>query len=47
MIVLMRGDLLKDEARALVNPVNCVGVMGAGLAFKFRAFSLENYQRLS
>ncbi len=44
MIVLMRGDLLKDEARALVNPVNCVGVMGAGLAFQFRTFSLENYR---
>lgn len=30
------GDLLDDDAQALVNPVNCVGVMGKGLAKAFR-----------
>lgn len=30
------GDLLEDDARALVNPVNCVGVMGKGLALQFK-----------
>lgn len=30
------ADLFKSEAEALVNPVNCVGVMGAGLAKEFR-----------
>jgi O-acetyl-ADP-ribose deacetylase (regulator of RNase III) len=44
MIVLMNGDLFLDDATVLVNPVNCVGVMGAGLAFKFRAFSKDNYR---
>lgn len=33
--IIERGDLLQDKAEALVNPVNCVGVMGAGLAKAF------------
>ncbi len=33
------GDLLKAEAQTLVNTVNCVGVMGKGIALEFkRAF---------
>lgn len=31
-----RGDLLRAGADALVNTVNCVGVMGAGLALQFK-----------
>jgi O-acetyl-ADP-ribose deacetylase (regulator of RNase III) len=31
------GDLLSSGAEALVNTVNCVGVMGAGLAKQFAA----------
>jgi O-acetyl-ADP-ribose deacetylase (regulator of RNase III) len=30
------GDLFASSARTLVNPVNCVGAMGAGLAAEFR-----------
>jgi O-acetyl-ADP-ribose deacetylase (regulator of RNase III) len=30
------GDLFTSGANTLVNPVNCVGVMGAGLAAEFR-----------
>lgn len=30
------GDLLKSTCRALVNPVNCMGVAGAGLAKQFQ-----------
>jgi O-acetyl-ADP-ribose deacetylase (regulator of RNase III) len=30
------GDLFASSAYTLVNPVNCVGVMGAGLAAEFR-----------
>jgi hypothetical protein len=26
------GNILDDDAEALVNPVNCVGIMGRGLA---------------
>ena len=36
MIIETYGDLLKADAEALVNPVNTVGVMGAGLARQFR-----------
>jgi O-acetyl-ADP-ribose deacetylase (regulator of RNase III) len=31
-----RGDLFKSKAQVLVNPVNCVGVMGAGIAKEFK-----------
>lgn len=30
------GDIFESECEALVNPVNCVGVMGAGLAKEFK-----------
>jgi len=36
MIKLTRGDILKADAEALVNTVNCVGVMGRGIALQFR-----------
>lgn len=36
MITVRRGDMFAEEVDALVNPVNCVGVMGAGLALEFK-----------
>jgi O-acetyl-ADP-ribose deacetylase (regulator of RNase III) len=36
MITYLRTSLFKSEAQTLVNPVNCVGVMGKGLAASFR-----------
>ncbi|MFH1919319.1 MAG: macro domain-containing protein, partial [Planctomycetota bacterium] len=36
MIELQRGDILKADADVLVNTVNCVGVMGRGIALQFR-----------
>jgi len=35
MIELRQGDILKAKADALVNTVNCVGVMGRGIALQF------------
>lgn len=32
MITIMSGDMFANPADAVVNPVNCVGVMGKGLA---------------
>ena len=32
MLKYLQGDIMKDDAQALVVPVNCVGVAGAGLA---------------
>jgi O-acetyl-ADP-ribose deacetylase (regulator of RNase III) len=36
MLTFRSGDLFDSTAVALVNPVNCVGVMGAGLALEFK-----------
>jgi O-acetyl-ADP-ribose deacetylase (regulator of RNase III) len=35
-ITLVQGDLFSSRAQTLVNTVNCVGVMGAGIAKEFR-----------
>ncbi|WP_258940544.1 macro domain-containing protein [Actinomadura luteofluorescens] len=44
MIVERAGDLLQDDAQALVNPVNTVGVMGKGLALQFKRAHPENFE---
>lgn len=36
MIRFMHGNLFESKAEALVNTVNCVGVMGKGIAYQFR-----------
>lgn len=36
MITYQTGDIFKAEAEALVNTVNCVGVMGRGIALQFK-----------
>jgi O-acetyl-ADP-ribose deacetylase (regulator of RNase III) len=43
MIELMRGDIFETQAEALVNPVNCVGHMGRGLAAQFKRAFPENF----
>src|SRR5215467_4152919 len=43
MTELTRGDILAAEAEALVNTVNCVGVMGRGIALQFRKAFPENF----
>ena len=41
MIEITTGDILKAKADALVNTVNCVGVMGRGIALQFsKAFPM-------
>lgn len=32
----IKGNIFTSTAEVLVNPVNCVGIMGAGLALEFR-----------
>jgi O-acetyl-ADP-ribose deacetylase (regulator of RNase III) len=44
MIDFTSGDLLKCEADALVNAVNCVGVMGRGIALQFKHAFPENFR---
>ena len=43
MIRSTQGDILKAEAEALVNTVNCVGVMGRGIALQFKRAYPENF----
>lgn len=38
------GDLLTEDAEALVNTVNCVGVMGRGIALQFKKAFPENFR---
>jgi len=38
------GDILREDAEALVNTVNCVGVMGRGIALQFRKAWPENFK---
>lgn len=39
-----KGDLLKADAEAVVNTVNCVGVMGRGIALQFKNAFPENFK---
>jgi O-acetyl-ADP-ribose deacetylase (regulator of RNase III) len=38
------GDIFKTDAKSIVNPVNCVGVMGKGLAKQFKQQFPEYYK---
>ncbi len=44
MIKYITGNLLLDDAQALVNTVNTVGVMGKGIALQFRETFPDNYK---
>ena len=44
MIRFTTGDILAAQAEALVNTVNCVGVMGRGVALQFRQAFPANYE---
>ena len=39
-----QGDILHDDAEALVNTVNCVGIMVLGIAPQFRNAFPENFR---
>jgi len=43
MIEFATGDILQDEAEAIVNSVNCVGVMGRGVALQFKKAWPDNF----
>src|SRR6516164_7422365 len=44
MIEYRTGDILKADAEALVNTVNCVGIMGRGIALQFKNKFPENFR---
>src|ERR1700726_196399 len=43
MIDFKTGDLFSEPAEALVNTVNCVGIMGRGVALQFKRAFPENF----
>lgn len=44
MIEFRTGDILQADAEALVNTVNCVGVMGRGVALQFKEAFPANFR---
>lgn len=44
MIEYKSGDIFAEDTEALVNSVNCVGVMGRGIALQFRKAFPENFK---
>ena len=44
MIEFKTGDIFESDAEALVNAVNCVGVMGRGIALQFKNKYPENFK---
>jgi len=44
MMQYKTGDIFKEDAEAIVNTVNCVGVMGRGIALQFKKTYPENYK---
>lgn len=44
MLRYVRGDILDADAEALVNTVNCVGVMGRGIALRFKEAFPDNFK---
>jgi O-acetyl-ADP-ribose deacetylase (regulator of RNase III) len=45
MLEFKRGNLLHENVEALVNAVNCVGVMGKGIALHFKNAYPENFRQ--
>jgi O-acetyl-ADP-ribose deacetylase (regulator of RNase III) len=44
MLEFKTGDILKADAEALVNTVNCVGIMGRGIALQFKNIFPDNFK---
>jgi O-acetyl-ADP-ribose deacetylase (regulator of RNase III) len=44
MIEFKVGDILAEDAEALVNTINCVGVMGRGIALQFKNAFPDNFK---
>jgi O-acetyl-ADP-ribose deacetylase (regulator of RNase III) len=44
MIEYRTGNILQADAEAIVNTVNCVGVMGRGIALQFKDAYPENFK---
>src|ERR1044072_3050938 len=47
MIKFKKGDILREDVEALVNTVNCVGIMGRGVALQFKNAFPRNFKAYS
>ncbi|WP_046212423.1 type II toxin-antitoxin system antitoxin DNA ADP-ribosyl glycohydrolase DarG [Paenibacillus wulumuqiensis] len=45
MIEYKTGNLLEADTEALINAVNCVGVMGKGIALQFKQTFPDNFEQ--
>ena len=43
-LIFKTGDMFEEPAEAIVNTVNCVGVMGKGVALEFKRRWPENFK---
>lgn len=43
MIEIKTGDILREDVEAIINTVNCVGVMGRGIALQFKNAFPDNF----
>ena len=44
MFIYKTGDILSEDVEAIVNTVNCVGVMGRGIALQFKKAFPGNFR---
>ena len=44
-MICSNGNILESEAEALVNTVNCEGVMGRGIALQFKQMFPDNFKK--
>lgn len=44
MINYKKGNILLEDVEAIINTVNCVGIMGRGIALQFKKSYPENFQ---
>jgi O-acetyl-ADP-ribose deacetylase (regulator of RNase III) len=45
MIIEKKGNIFTTECQTIVNTINCIGVMGAGIAYEFRLREKEMFAK--
>lgn len=45
MLIEKRGNIFTTDAQTIVNTINCVGVMGTGIAYEFRLRDKKMFQK--
>ena len=45
MIEIRKGNIFTTECQTIVNTINCVGIMGAGIAYEFRLRHKDMFEK--